>query len=131
MRVAVLDDCIEAAQKVAVGAGYFRHLQRIENRLVVFVDQHGDWLPGLFVQCLQQVSESLRSGGVVRRHTGSTFDGVQLRHQVCLHVAGYLEVAAAKAEPQDRIVNRPIPAVVDIKLLEQRLIALEHFLERV
>ena len=77
------------------------------------------------------MSESLRSGGVVRRHTGSTFDGVQLRHQVCLHVTGLLEVATAKAEPQDRIVNRPIPAVVDVKPLEQWLVALEQLLERV
>ena len=131
MRVAVLDDRVQAAQKVAVGAGDVRHLQRIENRLVVFVNQYGHWLPGAAVQSLQQASESLWSGGVVRNHTGPAFDSVQLRHEVRLHVAGLLEVAATEAEPQHRMAHRPIPAVVDGQPLKQRLVALEQFLARV
>ena len=37
--VAVLDDRVEAAEEVAVGAGDLRRVQCVENRLVVLVDQ--------------------------------------------------------------------------------------------
>ena len=131
MRVAVLDCRIQAEQKVAVGAGDVRHLQRIENRLVVFVNQHGDRLPGAAVQSLQQASESLWSGGVVRDHTRPAFDSVQLRHEVRLHIAGLLEIAPTKAEPQHRMTHRPIPLIVNGQPLEQRLVTLEQFLARV
>ena len=83
------------------------------------------------VQSLQQASESLWSGGVVRDHTGPAFDRVQLRHEVRLYVAGLLEIAAAEAEPQHRIAHRPIPLIVDGQPGKQWLVALEQFLERV
>ncbi len=61
----------------------------------------------------------------------STFYGRELFHHVRLQEALLFEVAAAKVEAHDGIANRPVPLVVDMKPFEQRLIALEQFLQRV
>ena len=74
--VAVLDDRVQAAQVVTVGAGHLRHVQGIENGLVVLVDEHGDALSGALVQRFQKMAEPFRAGRVGRRHAGVVFDAV-------------------------------------------------------
>ncbi len=128
MGVAVLDRRVETAQIVAVGASDFRFLQGIKDRLVVLVDQHHDRLTVAAMQLLQLVGEPFGSRCVVRRHAGPAFHGVQLCHEVCLHVPGCLEVAFAETQGQDGVTNRPVPVTVDVQTLEQRLVALEQFL---
>ena len=58
VRVAGLDGAVQAAQKVAVGAGRVRRLECVEDRLVVLVHQHHDPLPALLVERLDQSCES-------------------------------------------------------------------------
>ena len=126
--VAVLDRRVEAAQIVAVGAGGFRFLQGVQDRLVVLVDQHRDRETVAAVQPLQLMSEPFGARGVVGRHTGLAFDSVQLRHEVRLHVPGRLEVALAEAQAHDRVANRPVPVLVDVQPFEQGFVALEQLL---
>ena len=131
MRVAVLDDRVKAAQKIAVGAGDLRRLQRVQNRLVVLVDQHRDGLSGLLVQSFQHSRETTGGRGVLGNDRRAAFDGGELLHEARLHVARLLEVAATEAQAQDGMAHRPIPAVVDRKPFEQRLVALEQLLARI
>ena len=48
-----------------------------------------------------------------------------------MHVARFLEVAAAEAQAHHGMANRPVPVAVDGEPLEQRLAALEQLLQRV
>ena len=116
------------AQVVAVGAGHFRHVQRIEDGLVVLVDEHDDALSGAFVQRFQKMAEPFRTRRVGRRHVGVLFDAVELGHQVCVHVVRLLEVTLAEAQAHDGMAYRPVPVPMDCQSLEQRLVALEQLL---
>ena len=131
MRVAVVDGRVDAAQVVAVGAGHLRRVQRVQDRLVVLVDQHRDGAPGLSVQRFHQMAEPLGPREVCRRHSRPTLDGIQLGHQVGVRGAGLFEVAAAEADVKDGMANRPIPMIVNVEPLEQPLVALEQLLARV
>ena len=74
MRIAVLDDRVQSPQVLAVGAGDVRNLERIQNRLVVLVDEYRDALAGALVQRLDQVTEALRRRVMVRTDAGTPFD---------------------------------------------------------
>ena len=56
--IAGLDDRIETAQIVAVGAGRLRRLQRVQDRLVVLVDQHHHPTARAFVQRPDQMGRN-------------------------------------------------------------------------
>ena len=137
MRVGELDGRIQPVQVVAVRPGDLRLLQRVENRLVVLVDQDDRALPRAFAQRRDEMAEALRCGGVVRTDAcrpfdaGQLFDGAQLRHQVRVQVVRLGEVAAAEVEAQHGMAQRPVPAVVDVQPDEQRLVPLEQLLHRV
>ena len=126
--IAVLDRRVEAAQKVAVGAGDFRVIQGVQDRLVVLVDQHRDSLTRTLVERFQQAGETSRHGDGLANHSGTAFDGSQLIHQVGLQGARLCEVAAAEAQAQDGVPNRPVPVIVNVLPLEQGLVALEQLL---
>ena len=128
MGVAVLDDRVETAQEVAVGAGGLRFFEGVENRLVVLVDQEGDPLSGPIVQGLQQEGKTPGLRLVFRRQVRAAFDGVQLRHEARLDMARLLEVAAAEAQAHDRMADRPVPSGMDVKPLEERFVPLEQLL---
>ena len=59
VRVRKLDVGVQAAQIVAVGARQLRRLQRVQNRLVVFVDQHHHTPTRLAMQRFQQETKAL------------------------------------------------------------------------
>ena len=128
MGVAILDDRVEPAQEVAVGAGDLRRVQRVQNRLVVLVHQDDRPLPGLGARRPYQMPEAFRGRVVAGRDAELLLQDVELGHQVDVQVARFLEVAAAEAEAQHRMAHRPVPAVVDGEPFEQRLVALEQLL---
>ena len=125
---AVLEDGVEAAQEVAVGAGRPRLFEGVENRLVVLVDQHRDGLSGPLVQGFQQEGEPLGARPVFRCQVRPAFDAVQLRHEARLDLARLLEVAAAEAQAHDRMADRPVPPGVDGQPLEKGFVPLEQLL---
>jgi len=126
--VAVLDDRVEAAEEVTVGAGDLRRVQCVENRLVVLVDQDRDRPTSALVQRPYQVSETGRRGVMVSDDLRFLFQDLQLVHHFPVQVARFLEVATAEAEAQHGMPHRPVPPVVDGEFLEQRLVALEQLL---
>ena len=105
MGIAELDRRVQAAQVVAIGSRDVGLLQRVQDRLVAFVDQHRDPLPGPAMKRPDQVAESLRPGVVTRLHSGIFPDGVELRHQVRVQVARLLEIPAGEVEPHDRTAH--------------------------
>ena len=80
--VGVLDDPIDTAQEVAVRACYIRRVERIEDGLVVFVDQDRNGPSGLAVKGLDECREPLGTGAARRSHSRPAFHGVELRHEV-------------------------------------------------
>ena len=82
VRVAVLDDRVESAEEVAVGAGDLRRVQCVENRLVVLVDQDDGSLPGPRARHPDEMAETL-CGRVVAGTDAELFlEVIQLGHQV-------------------------------------------------
>ena len=105
--------------------------RRVEDRLVVFVHQHRHPPPGAFVQRLDQAGEAFRAGRVRGADARAPLRGVQLRRQVRLQVTGLREATAAEVEADDGMADGPVPTVVDVQPLEQRLVALEQLLQGV
>ena len=129
---AVLDDAVEAPQVFAVGFGDLRFVERVENRLVVFVDKHHDPPAGFAMQPVEQVPESRgpRHGFVRRRQTGIALDDPELGENIGFQVVQF-DVFAAEAEMDDGMLVGPVPLAVDGEPPEQRLIAGEQFAQRV
>ena len=128
VRVAVLDHGVKSPQVVAVGARHLRRVQRVEDRLVVLVDQHHHAPPRALVQRPDQVAQT-PSGriGDARR--------VVQRAQAILHfrtqIAVGREVSAAEAHTHDGVAHRPVPPLVYREPLEKLLAALEQLLQRI
>ena len=102
VRIGLLDDRVEPAKVVAVGARDLRFVQRVQDRLVVLVDQHRDRPSGLFVEYFQEMPESFGSRGVLRRHIFPSFNRIQLRHQVRVEIARLLEMARCRSSNAGR-----------------------------
>ena len=115
-----LDHAIQAAQVVAVGARHLRHLQRIQDRLVILVHQHRDRLPRLPVQFLQQTAQAARCADPAGRNAHLVLDTLQLEHHVLVQIRGLLEAAAGEVQPHHRMADGPIPGVVDVQSGQQR-----------
>ena len=64
VRVRELDGRVQAVQVVTVGAGDFRDVQCVQNRLVVLVHQHCHSFARALMQQFQKMTEPLRSCGV-------------------------------------------------------------------
>ena len=122
---------VEAAQVVAVGARHLGNLQRVQDRLVVLVDQHHDRLPGLAVQHLQQRAEASRGADLAGGNAHFVFDTLQLESHVLVQTGGLLEAAGGEVEAHHRMALRPVVCGVEVEPCEQFLAALEHFLEGV
>ena len=132
VRVRVLDHPVQPAQKVAVGARHVRRVhQRVQDRLVVLVDQHGHPLPGMRMHRSEQMCEPLRRGGVTGGHARLFRRALQLRHHARLQMRGLREAAAAEAQSHHRMALRPLVAAVDVEPREQLLAALEQLLQGV
>ena len=99
--------------------------------LVVLVHQHHHPLPGPAVQRAHQVPETSRRGAVAGLYRGVALQVGQLLHHVLVQGDRLLEAAAAEAQPHHRMAHRPVPALVDVQPLEQRLAALEQLLQGV
>ena len=61
----------------------------------------------------------------------TALDGVQLRHQVRVQIARFLETALAEIQPDDGATRGPVPAFVHGKAPKQRLIAFKELLQRI
>ena len=132
VRVLVLDDRVDAVQKVAVCPGDLRRIQRVQDRLVVLVDQHRHRLSGAPVQGFQQQCETSGSCVVLgTRQSRMPFGGGELFHEVGFQMTGLLEVAGSEAQAQHRMAHRPIPVLVDVEALEEPLVAFEQLLQRI
>ena len=132
MRVRVLGHPVQSEQVVAVGARHLRLLhQRVQDRLVVLVHQHGDSLPGLLVKSLQQMPKARRCGVVPHGDRHVPRETVQLRHYVLVQRGRFREAAAAEVQPHHRMALRPVVTVVEVQPREQLLVALEQLLQRV
>ena len=125
VRVALLDDRVQPAQRQPVGFGNVRSPNGIEERLVVFVHQDGHALAGALVQLGYQVPKpgprAVAGGG----HAEGVFHPRKLWNQVLRFPVGIEIVAAAEVDANDRAAHGPIPAIVDGEPPEQRLAALE------
>ena len=126
--VAVLDDRVQAAQVVAVRAGHLRHIQGIENRLVVLVDEYRYPPAGPPVQRPDHMGESGRSALVACGDSRLALLHLQEVHHCGSKVVRSLEVPGAEAQPYDGVAHGPVPSVVDGESLEQPLAALEQLL---
>ena len=62
VRVAIIHDRVQTAQKVTIGGGCLRRVEHIEDGFVVLLDQGDDTLSGAPVQRLQQAGETSRRG---------------------------------------------------------------------
>ena len=131
VRVARLDCGIQAPQIVAIGPGHLRCLERVQDRLVVLVDQHHYRVPGLPLQRADQMTKADRRSVVARLDTRRLRGIVQLRRHVLVKPARFLVAPGAEVEPQDGMARGPVPVVVNLEPLEQRLVALEQLLDRV
>ena len=131
MRVAVLDDRVQPAQEVAVGARHVGRVQHVEDRLVVLVDQHHDPPAGAFVQRLQQMPETGRRGLAAGGNPKRPLQVAQPRRRLPRELAGFAEVTAAEAEADDGMADRPVPPVVNLKASEQGFGPLEQLLDGV
>ena len=131
VRVAGLDGAVQAAQKVAVGAGCVRRLERVEDRLVVLVHQHHDPLSALLVERLDQSCQSAGKRCVGAGESGPPFGGRHLIRDLRRQGVRSGEVAAAEVEPQHRMTHRPVPVVMDGQTFEQRPVAFEELLQRI
>ena len=130
VRIAVLDDGVQAAQEIAVGAGHLRRIQRIQNWLVAFIHQHRHSTPGALVQRFDQVGEALRGRRIGGTQAGLPFRPVQLRGKADVQMVCLGEVPPPEADPQHG-AGRPVPLIVDGQPPEQFLAALEEFLDGV
>ena len=128
VRVGELHGRIQAAQKVAVGAGDLGRVEPVEDRLVVLVHEDRHALAGTLVELLDQVPEAegriVVAGGYLR----FVLHDAQLRRHFRPHVFGRLVLAAAEVEANDRMACRPVPVLVDVQPLEERFVALEQLL---
>ena len=131
MGIAVLDDRIEAAEEVSVGARHVRLVQCIEDRVVVLVHQHHHSLSGPAVQRREQRGEASGSRGVFGGHARFDLGGGQLFHAARLQKTRLPEIPRAEAEPQHGVADGPVAVAVDVQPLEQRVVALEQLLQRV
>ena len=109
VRVARLDCGIQAPQIVAVGPGHLRGLERIQDRLVVLVDQHHYRVPGLPLQRADQMTKADRRSVVARLDTRRLRGIVQLRRHVLVKPARFLVAPGAEVEPQDGMAVRLSP----------------------
>ena len=79
----------------------------------------------------EQAAEADRAAGVAGFDAGAFFDGIELRPHVFAQVVRVVEVAGAEVELHDRMADGPVPAVMDVQPLEQRLVAFEQLLQGV
>ena len=109
-------DVVHVERRQQLLRAHLRRLQRVQDRLVVLVDQHRDPLSGLTVQCLQQIGESARSRQVFGYHPRPPLDGGELLHDVGFKQVGISETPAAEAQSHHRMALRPVmwraPAVL-------------------
>ena len=100
MLVAVLDHPVEAPQEVPVRPCRLRFLKRVQDRLVVLVDQHHHLFLRDPVEALDQVCEALRRLPVQPFDPRIPFHFAQLRVEARVKVAGRSERASAEADPK-------------------------------
>ena len=128
MGVAGLDGRVEAAQVVPVGPGHVGLIQGVQDRLVVFVNQHDNGPASLPVQRPDQVAEASRRGVVTGADTGCFLLVFQLCHHILVQIPRLAGAPSAKVEPHDGIPYGPVPVLVDVQPLEQGFVALEELL---
>ena len=106
-------------------------MQCVEDRLVILVNQHHHPLPGLSMQGTDQVSETPRGRSLQRLHCGVTLNLSELGLHVLVEIVCARSVEPGEVEPDQRIADGPIPAVVGVQSLEQFPPACKQLLQRV
>ena len=116
---AVLDHTVESPQVVAVRPRQFRVFERVQDRLVILVDEHNHLLAGLLAKTAEQNLQTIRPVHVLRCRidAGVAFDDRELGSDIARQIAGFV-VLGAEAQPQYREFVLPVPAVVDIQTAE-------------
>ena len=129
---AVLDDAVKPLQTVPVGPRPRRVVERIKDEPVVLVHEDHDAPARPAVQVVEKRPQTL--GGRVRAghliQSGRVSGQVQLRADAERDVLRAI-VLPAKAQPQHRVDDGPVPAVMDGQSPEQVLPPLEEGLDRV
>ena len=87
-----LPDTMSSRARELTRRSNFWNVQRVQNRLVVLVDQHHDALSGMPVKHHQQIAESFRGRGVLGLHAGLALDGIEPRHDVGVQASRLPEV---------------------------------------
>ena len=129
--VAELDGPVQVVQVAAVGAGEIRRLQRVQDGLVVLVDQHDDGPLGALAQRPDQMGEALGRPVVLPDHGRPAFERAKLRHRVPVQVPGPGEIAAAEVQAHHGVAGRQGWVVLGGESPEQLPAALEQLLDGV
>ena len=130
MRVAGLEHTVQPAQEVAVGSRDLGVAERVEDRLVVLVDQYDDALATALVQLLDDVPQPIVGGVVPSGYTECPFNAVEQGLGDAFETLGSSEVAG-EVQPHHRVSRAEVPAPMDGEPLEQFFRALEQFLDMV
>jgi hypothetical protein len=119
VRVQALDGRIEIAQALAHGPRPVRGVQVVQDRLVVFVDQHHHRRPGGLGQPQHQFLKA--AGDAVPFQNPPPPPGLfgQLHPDPSIQFLPGLEHPRAEIEAQHRVASAPVPVVLQIQPREQ------------
>jgi hypothetical protein len=131
MGILALDDAVEVAQPVAHGSGGVGIAQVVDDRLVVFVDEHDDALACRLVDAADHLSETTGGAGEVGLDSEALFILGQQLADALIEQRALVDHAAAEAEPDNRMAHRPVPALMRLQTTEQWLVAGEQLGEGV
>lgn len=126
MRVGVLEHAVEVLEPVTQLPGGFRFEKVVEDRLVVLIDQHHHPLTTVPMRLLDQLAKTACDGAVLQRDAQRLGFGPQQFGDMQIKRFTAVQHAIGEAQTNHRMLHLPVPLVVDIEPLEQRLAALEQ-----
>ena len=122
---------VQRLEALAHHGGQRAVLDAVEDRLVVFVDQHHHRRAVLRVRALDQLGEPAAHAAVPADDAQAALVVVQDLEDALLQPLGAGQPAPAEADAHDRMALRPVPARFSRQPGKQRPVALEQLLERV
>jgi hypothetical protein len=130
MGILPLDRRVEVLQALAQRGGLVDIGDVVEDRLVVFVDQHDHALAGRLVGADDQLGEAAGDALVASQQHAEALDSPPgARGSRMSSASRLVEHAACEVEPDDRVAARPVPMLMDMQPAKQRLAALEQLFQ--
>ena len=126
MRVGILEHAIEILEPLAKLAGALGREQVVEDRLVVLIHQDHDALAVQAVDLVDQLAKPAGNGDVVEGYGMACGFGLQQLVDVLVQGVTAADDAIGEAQADDRVLNSPVPLVVDEQTVKQGFAALEE-----